>query len=507
MPHSRPRLFITRLFIAIVALAGLPLLTPAANIHITHEFTNTNAQSLIGLPMGSTKTIVDKNGNLHWSHWSLKSKPLDSPFGFSNQMDGALDIRALLVPKSGVAIPFQAQNQSLYKSRFPFVVTSSTAGSIRLEELAFAVEAGGQGFDVVRLQVTNPGIESATLEVQLSGKLRNLAGHARESALITHNGYMVVATEDNGAEFASKENGLVLACRWTIPARSTADLWLKRPYDFAPSRSRLSFKSGPALLEEAEQSWQAIWKKGIRISLPQKELEDFFYSSFAYVLILTEYDAAGDLWILDGPGGYRQFWGRGEYFQARALELLGYLDLARQSVEHAFHIQMDDGEWDGPPISGWPSWDNIGGNAGAAWDYYIFSHDREWLSKGYPHLLAAARWIRDHREESELEDSEAPNAAKPTRRDIPWSCKPETNPPRKPGEKPYWYGLLPWSYGDSGLPEGHSFPHNFLALYAVQCAVRSATELGYKEDAAWLSKEFDDYKSAILTSIERSHPA
>ena len=72
------------------ALAAMPF-------HVTHEFTNKNAHSVIGLPMGSHKTIVEKDGNLRWSQWSLKRKPLDSPFGFSNQMDGALDIRTLRI--------------------------------------------------------------------------------------------------------------------------------------------------------------------------------------------------------------------------------------------------------------------------------------------------------------------------------------------------------------------------------------------------------------------------
>ena len=54
---------------------------------------------------------------------------------------------------------------------------------------------------------------------------------------------------------------------------------------------------------------------------------------------------------------YRQYWGRGEYFQARAMEVAGYLAPARESVEHAFHTINDDGEWDGPPVSGWPAWD------------------------------------------------------------------------------------------------------------------------------------------------------
>jgi len=257
-------------------------------------------------------------------------------------------------------------------------------------------------------------------------------------------------------------------------------------------------------LEAAEGSWKTLWNRGLRLELPVRELEDFYYASMAYVLILTERDAAGDLWAIDGPGGYRQFWGRGEYFQARAMEVGGHVDIARQTAEHTLRLQMDDGEWAGPPISGYPAWDNIGGNAGAVWDCYRFTGDRSWLEKAYPYLLAAARWIRLHREETQLPVSGVPPGAAPTRRQLPWNCRPEPNPPLAPGEKPYWWGLLPWGYGDSGLPEGHGFPHNFMALYAIQCAHRAATELGHTEDARRLSAEFEDYKAAIMTSIERA---
>jgi hypothetical protein len=290
-----------------------------------------------------------------------------------------------------------------------------------------------------------------------------------------------------------------------VPANSTQSLWLKAPYDLlASGDSGIVREPGESLLARAQESWQAIWAKGPQIHLPERALEDFFYSSFAFVLILTEYDAAGDLWILDGPRGYRQFWGRGEYFQARALHLLGRSDLARESLEHAFHIQMDDGEWDGPPISGWPSWDNIGGNAAGAWEYYSFTHDRAWLAHAYPHLLAAARWIQRHREESDLEGVDVPAGAKPTRRAIPWSCKTEIEPKLQPGEKPYWSGLLPWAYGDSGIPEGHAFPHNFFALDAVECARKAAVELGKQDDATWLAHEFSSYRDAILVAIQRA---
>src|SRR5215469_8380649 len=103
------------LFVSLAATAAEPF-------HITHEFANKNPQSVIGLPMGSHKTIVDTNGNLRWSQWSLKRKPLDSPFGFSNQMDGALDILTLRVDNGRSSI-FQARGQKLFEGRYPFIVT------------------------------------------------------------------------------------------------------------------------------------------------------------------------------------------------------------------------------------------------------------------------------------------------------------------------------------------------------------------------------------------------
>ena len=475
-----------------------------AQVHIDHQFANIDAQSLIGLPMGSHKTLIDKKGSLTWSHWNLQRKPPDSPFGFSAQMDGKLAITAKHGPDD-----FTVQRQSLYKGRYPFVVTELATSELKLEELAFAASVGslpGTGSaDVVRFQCTNDRTSDATVQFEFSGKERNLPGHVLGNSLATRNGYKIVWVDESpGLTFGSDQRGLVLTATWRVPAKTTQTLWAKLPNEYKGDGPALASLSGGKLLEQAEQGWNLLWNQGLRLEAPQLELNDFFYSSLAYVMILTEYDAAGDLWALDGPGIYRQFWGRGEYFQARALEVAGHLDPARQTVEHGLHIQMDDGEWDGPPISGWPSWDNSGGNAAAVWDYYLYTGDKQWLAQAYPHLKAAAEWIRDHREETAYEDGDVPAGSKPVRRQIPWSCRPETSPPLQPGELPYWYGLLPWSYGDSGLPEGHSFPHNYLALYAVQIALNAANQLGHKEDTAWMTKEYEDYKTAILTAIGRS---
>jgi hypothetical protein len=292
----------------------------------------------------------------------------------------------------------------------------------------------------------------------------------------------------------------------SVPAKDKKTLWIELPYEWQAARNgELSQESGEALLGHAVAQWDDLWAQGAKVEFPQKELNDFYYSSIAYVLILTEYDAQGDLWALDGPAVYRQYWGRGEYFQARAMEVGGYLEAARQSVEHAFHTINDDGEWDGPPASGWPAWDNAGGNAAAVWDYYLFSGDKEWLGRAYPYLLHASEWIRDHREETELEGvKDVPAGARPVKRMITSKCRPEPEPELKPGEKPYWYGLLPWSYGDSGLPEGHSYSHNYLAAYAEKVTGEAAKTLGHAEDAAWLDKEYAAYTADIRESVNRA---
>lgn len=506
-------MFSNRLYVLAIGIA----LTGAAVAQVTidHRWSNTDAQSLIGLPMGSHKTIVEKNGNLRWSQWSLRRKPLDVPIGFSSQLDGELAINAFAGTKA-----LTVTSQELYQGRYPFIVSKLGGDGLSLEELAFAADpdakpgvlpdrnSGAHGLDVVRLTFRNDSASAVDASLKLSGKERNLPGHVDGSALITHGGEDVALVLDaGGATQTSEDNGLALALHVTIPSHGEKVLWLKLPYEWPATRNaEISSDPGPALLRKGVAQWDDIWSHGTHLELPQKELTDFYYSSLAYTLILTEFDSQGDLWTLDGPAVYRQYWGRGEYFQARALEVAGLMESARLSVEHAFHLMIDDGEWDGPPTSGWPAWDNAGGNAAAVWDYYLFSGNKQWLTNAYPYLLRFAEWTRAHREETSLEGvAGIPDGAKPIKRMLTGAtCRTEPEPALAPGEKPYWYGLLPWSYGDSGLPEGHSFSHNFLSDYGVQVTADAAKVLGHTNDAAWLDKEYASFTTDIRESVRRA---
>jgi hypothetical protein len=488
------------IFMLLATIFLCPAIIAARNrVHITHAYTNSNAQSLIGLPMGSHKTIVDMEGNLCWSEWSLKRRGLDVPIGFSAQMDGALAIQVL---SNGSQL--KVTGQHLYHNRFPFVVTHLSSDDFSVEELAFSATVAAHGLDVVRIRLKNPGISPASVEVRLSGKRHNLPAFAAGTKLATRDGFLVALGQAQSGAFAALKQNLLLDYKTGVPARSTATLWLKRPYRLlAKDSASIATAPGSDLLRQSVQSWEAFWTIGTQIDLPEHEIQDFYDSSLAYVVILTEHGPEGDLWTLDGPGVYRQYWGRGEYFQARALEVSGHLDIAKATAEHAFSLQNDDGEWDRPVISGWPAWDAIGGEGGTVWDYYCFSRDRAWLERAYPYLQAAARWIGYHREETEL-PPDAPDGAKGIKRQLPWNCKPEPNPPLNPGEKPFWWGLLPWGYGDSGLPQGHGFTHNVMSLYEIKCARQAALVLDKKHDADRLAREYRSFRTAILTSMRRA---
>ena len=476
-------------------------------LHITHQYADLDARSMIGLPMGSHKTIVTQDGQLQWSQWSLARKGRAVLFGFSEQLDGALGIElGEMTRASGKRLV--AAGQHLVENRFPFPVTEWKGDQLSAEEITFATTADGIGLDVVEITATNQGNEPCTLELRLSGKQRNLPAFAKGSELSTRDGNLLAVVEPQSgvARQAVERQGMILAEARVVPAHGSITFTIKLPYDFPVAKiASLTKEGGTALLKGACAGWEKFWSEGTQIELParEKELKDFYQASVAYIVMLTERDEKGELWTLDGPAEYREFWGRGEYFQGRSIEFAGYLPIALDTARHTFSLQKPDGEWDWPVTSGWPAWDNIGGNAGTVWDYYLLTRDKQWLASSYPHLAAAADWINLHREESMVPEN-APDATKPIHRQIPWSCTPETSPPLQPGERPYWYGLLPWSYGDSGLPEGHPFPHNTWGLYAIKIAENAAKILGKTEDASRYAKEYDDYKDAYFTAMWRS---
>jgi len=116
------------LIIPVAAVLIMPKgMAARSPVHITPAYANTNAQSLIGLPMGNHKTIVNMQGNLLWSQWSLKRRGLDAPVGFSDQLDGEPVIQIF-----GNGSPLKVTGQRLYRNHFPFVATHLTGNDLQI---------------------------------------------------------------------------------------------------------------------------------------------------------------------------------------------------------------------------------------------------------------------------------------------------------------------------------------------------------------------------------------
>jgi hypothetical protein len=241
---------------ALAVLLSAPLAWGQAGdrLGIDHRYANTDAQSLIGLPMGSHKTTVSKEGSLVWSQWSLKRKPLDSPIGFSSQMDGALAIEPSAVSDIGVKanpVALAMTSQTLYRGRYPFVVSRLSGGGLELEELAFSVDpeqdpaqlptasSGSHALDVVRFTVHNGSTGPLTFRLELSGRSRNLPGHVRGQSLVTGGGELVATVSEVGStapEPVAEDNGLSLREDLPLAPGASKVVWVRLPYEFPVSR-------------------------------------------------------------------------------------------------------------------------------------------------------------------------------------------------------------------------------------------------------------------------------
>ena len=244
---------ITRLSLA--CLVFLTCATLSAQVIIDHRYSNTDAQSLIGLPMGSHKTIVDKQGNLKWSQWSLKRKPVDTPIGFSSQMDGELAIQSFSGKEQ-----LSVTGQKLYGGRYPFIVSSAhfrrrctggaclrgRPGGQTFREIPNAT-SGAKGFrccSALQLPQRYGSDAWPGILLKLSGRERNLPGHVVGPMLENGAGEDVaMVTESAGATINAEDNGLTLALRLSLPAHGEKTLWIELPYEWPVSRNGLSSRA------------------------------------------------------------------------------------------------------------------------------------------------------------------------------------------------------------------------------------------------------------------------
>ena len=141
--------------------------------------------------------------------------------------------------------------------------------------------------------------------MKLSGRGRNLPGHVVGDVLMTGAGEDVALVSDaGGAAVTAEDGGLTLALRATLAPKGVDD-------DLGAAAVRVvrGAECGAVDAERRGAAGARRWRSGMgsgragaRVHYPEQVLNDFFDSSIAYVLILTEYDAKGDLWTSGWAG-------------------------------------------------------------------------------------------------------------------------------------------------------------------------------------------------------------
>ncbi len=216
-------------------------------------------------------------------------------------------------------------------------------------------------------------------------------------------------------------------------------------------------------LARTERFWEAVLSRGMRLEVPESKVVETFKTSLINDLLAR--DKIGDLYIQTvNKFQYHRFYYRDAADITRMYDLTGYADIARQVLDFFGERQQPDGNFVSQPgqLDGW-------GEALYAYGlHYRITGDRDFAERVYPSVKKAFGWIQKVRASDPLH-------------------------------------LIPaTTIGDNEDVPGHLTGHNFLALAGLKNAILLAKALGNSSDVATFTREFEDYRTTLLTILRKA---
>jgi len=221
------------------------------------------------------------------------------------------------------------------------------------------------------------------------------------------------------------------------------------------------------LRSETISIWREQMARGMRVRLPDEQLQNAFDANKAFLLLLHDGES-----ITPGPWLYHQFWFRDAAYMLNALDKLGYHDESQQVIERfGRRLQKDgymratEGEWDS--------------NGAAIWsmvEHARLSGDKNLLSGNYWGLLRMASWINSKRQKSKDKS-------------------------QKSDRVPH-YGLLPPGPSAEHLgPSDYFYWDDFWGLAGLRDATQVAEWLQQTEDAKKLRANYESFRADVDASL------
>lgn len=233
------------------------------------------------------------------------------------------------------------------------------------------------------------------------------------------------------------------------------------PVEPGPAVTAIENASFDAFHRQIADFWQAILDRGMQLTLPERKVTDTFRANLIYDLIARN-KIDGHYVQTVNDLHYHSFFLRDSSDIVHSYDVTGYPVIARQVLDFFAERQLPDGNF----LSQAQQYDGWGE---ALWGYgqhYRITHDRAFAQQVFPSIVRAVAWLKTARATDPLH-------------------------------------LMPASdVLDNEYIPGHLTGYNFLALDGLHDAILMARDLGKTQDAADFQREYDDFRTTFLKSLD-----
>jgi len=222
--------------------------------------------------------------------------------------------------------------------------------------------------------------------------------------------------------------------------------------------------------DQTMRLWRDHLARGLRVRVPDENLQAAFDANKAYLLLLADGDT-----ITPGPFTYHQFWFRDAAYMLNALDKLGYHDEARAVIEKFPRRVRKDGYAEATE----GEWDSNGAALWAMVEHARLSGDTSLLGRDYWTMLRLASWINTKRQRTKDERRSSVT-----------------------GHRSLHYGLLPPGPSAEHLgPSDYFYWDDFWGLAGLREAARAAEWLGQQADAKKLRANLEAFRADVEASL------
>ncbi len=206
--------------------------------------------------------------------------------------------------------------------------------------------------------------------------------------------------------------------------------------------------------------WDGVYAHGMSIDLQERKVTDTWRASLMYDLIAR--DKKGEDYVQTvNEFQYHAFWLRDASYIARAYEVAGHPEYARQVLDFFAGWQQPDGNF----VSQGGQFDGWGETLWAYGQHYRMTGDPAFAEKVFPSVVKAVDWL------------EQATAADPLH------LMPATTP------------------GDNEEITGHVTGHTLWALAGLRNAIALADGLGRKAEAARFRRDYEELRSCLVARL------